>query len=93
MALKKFIRVTLTDGTVKEVDLARNIKLGLEAHPPALGFNTPASDSFFFNIAHQVATLGMLDENISDTYMKVIPPSQIKLVEVIFEQPSLIVTP
>lgn len=93
MALKKFIRVTFVDGTSKEINLEKNIRMALEAHPPAIGFNTSASDSFFFNIAHQVATLGMIDDNMGDNYMKVIPPSQIKSVEVIFEQPSLIVTP
>ncbi len=89
MALKKFIRVTLVNKTIVDIDLKDPIRLGLEAHPPALNFNAPANDQFFFRMAQNIALYGLIDEKINDTYMKMIPPSQIQNVEVIFEEAKL----
>jgi hypothetical protein len=89
MALKKFIRVTLVDKTVVDIDLKDPIRLALEAHPPAITFNAPANDQFFFRMAQNISLYGLIDEKINDTYMKMVPPSQIQSVEIIFENSKL----
>lgn len=88
MALKKFIRVTLTDKLV-DINLQDAIRLGLQDNPPTLTFNAVATDEFFFRIAQNIALNGIIDEKIADNYMKLIPPSQIQSVEIIFEETKL----
>jgi len=89
MAIKKFIRVTLVDKSEIEVDLKPAITMGMQAHPPALDFNAPANDEFFFRIAQNISLHGLVDENANSNYMKIIPPSQLQTVEVIFEKPAI----
>jgi len=90
MPLKKFIRITLVDKTIVDIDLKDSIRLGLEAHPPALGFNAPVGDPFFTRIAQNIVMCGLMDDvTISDTYVKFVSPSQIKNVEIIFENAKL----
>lgn len=93
MALKKLIRVTMIDGQIIDTDLQDSIQKALQAHPPYLELNAPATDQFFFKMAHALAVNGYIDEDkFSATYMKIIPPSQIKMVEIIFEKPAISLT-
>ncbi len=74
---KKLLRVTLTDKSVIDKDLA-NTK--------GIPFGASANDQFFYNTCVVIATQGLVHENTSTNYMKLIPPSQIASVEVIFEE-------
>lgn len=76
MPQKKILRITFIDGSTDEQEL----KL-MPQH-----FRLPANDVTYIQTCLQVFGIGFVDLCSNDKYMKWVPPSQIKFIEIIFQE-------
>lgn len=76
MPTKKKIRITFVDGTIDE----QEIKLQPQH------FRLPANDMGFLQMIQQAYSLGFVCLDANSKYMKWIPPTQFKFIEIIFEE-------
>lgn len=72
---KRLIRITFVDGTVDEQEI--------KTQPQH--FRLPANDMGYVQLCQQAFALGFVNLDAGPNYMKWISPSQIKFIEIIFE--------